>query len=215
MPASRARCSPGASARFETTTAIVRVETPVGDRVDDRLKIAAAAGDQDAEPTAQPSAAASTRSAPCDRRRPRSRPGRRPLRRPATTCRCTALGVTARRTDDDQADAHVEGAKHLVARRSPPCCCSSGRSAEPTTPADRSPRAQPSGSIRGRFSVMPPPVMCASPFTHSPLEQRPHQPQIRSVRREQRVADRRRRARARTCPASSPATSKNTRRASE
>ena len=26
-------------------------------------------------------------------------------------------------------------------------------------------RAQPSGSIRGRFSVMPPPVMCAMPFT--------------------------------------------------
>ena len=50
MPASRARTSPAAPARFEMTTATVASRCPRGDRVEDGLKVAAAAGDEDGEP---------------------------------------------------------------------------------------------------------------------------------------------------------------------
>ena len=49
--------------------------------------------------------------------------------------------------------------------------------------------AQPSVSTRGRFSVMPPPVMCAMPLIWPPPSSGAHDRQIGAVCREQRVAD--------------------------
>ena len=62
---------------------------------------------------------------------------------------------------------------------------------------------------------MPPPVMCAMPLTSPRSSSGRTSLQIRTVRREQRVADRRAELRARTCPARKPRASNSTRRASE
>ena len=69
-----------------------------------------------------------------------------------------------RRAHDDQPDAHVERPQHVVV----------GHAAGPLQPLEerRHPprRASiarvrcPAGSMRGRLSVMPPPVMCAMPL---------------------------------------------------
>ena len=75
--------------------------------------------------------------------------------------------------DDDQADAHVERAEHLVVGDAA-ALCSSRTSAAPSTLRRSISAAQPSGRMRGRFSVIPPPVMCAMPLTSAALEQRAH-----------------------------------------
>ena len=48
MPARRARSSPGASARLEIDDADARIERAGGHRVDDRLQVAAATGNEHA-----------------------------------------------------------------------------------------------------------------------------------------------------------------------
>ena len=187
MPAARARARPGGVGRFEIDDAIVASSAPRRDRVDDRLQIAAAAGDQDAEPAAS------------RRVRVVARP-----RSPATTVAddATRAGLAGARQqrrararrrrgahDDDQADAHVERAEHLVARDARRAAAAAGRAAARPTRADRSRPRSPSGRMRGRFSVMPPPVMCAMPLTSPRSSSGRTSAQIRPVRREQRVAD--------------------------
>ena len=94
-------------------------------------------------------------------RRGRSRSASRRRRRAASASASGAL----RRDHRDQADAAVEGLQHLgvgdpglrrAARRRP---------AAAARRRGRSRRRAPSGRIRGRFSVSPPPVMCARPCT--------------------------------------------------
>ena len=53
MPASRARCRPGRLGPIGNHDRDGGVETPVGNRVDHRLEVGSASGDQDSEPTAR------------------------------------------------------------------------------------------------------------------------------------------------------------------
>ena len=139
-----------------------RLEPAIAHGVDQRLQIRAAARDEHAEP---PASGAAVRH----RRRPalRPRPGRcrrpaRPLLRAAARQRRIGL-----RHRHHHADAHVEGAVLIVGGTSPARPSHSkigGTGHEPC----RTSAAVPSGSMRGRLSVRPPPVMCAMPFTGRP-----------------------------------------------
>ena len=110
-----------------------RVERTALDRVDERLEVAAAPGNEHAD------AAAVDRSTPAigsgHRRRPcaivsdaRGSRARRTARdRPSTCAACV------RRAHDDQADAHVERAQHVVVRHVARCAAATGRSAARST----------------------------------------------------------------------------------
>ena len=139
-----------------------------------------------------------TRSGPpVARRRPR-RCGTAlgsPLRSSMSSTRSASRGGA----HDDQADAHVERAEHLVARdRAALLQQPEDRRHRPRVAIDLGGRSPRAGS-RGRFSVMPPPVMCAMPFTSSRSSSGRIDAQIRAVRRQQRVADGRAELAARTC----------------
>ena len=90
----------------------------------------------------------------------------RPMRRTrlAGAARAAAASASARsaRDDGDQADAAVEGLQHLGLGDAGPRRAASRRPAAAPRRRGRSRRRGPSGRTRGRFSVSPPPVMCAS-----------------------------------------------------
>ena len=68
-----------------------------------------------------------------------------------------------RRAHDNQPDPHVERAKHFVARDAAALAGSAVKIGGTVHARVSIDAAHPSGSTRGRFSVMPPPVMCAIP----------------------------------------------------
>ena len=172
IPASRARCRPGAAGAVRDDDGDGRVEPPRRDGVDDRLQVAAASGDQDAD-RARPRRGV-TRTAPT-----RSPATTKPTRNafgspPSISVFEHPLGV-ARRADDDQADAHVEGAEHLVARDRAALLHAAGRAAAPTQRLRSISAAQPSGRIARQILGDAAAGDVRHPLDPVALEQRPHQ----------------------------------------
>ena len=161
----RALAAPARRARSRSRRAIVASSRPSGDGVDERLEVASR-GPRPARRGGGPPAASSDID---DARRS-----------PATTApmTCTVFaGLRAAAADDaaasasahgdDQPDAHVERAEHVVERHAARACRATRRAAAPATTPRRTSAAVPSGRMRGRLSVMPPPVMCAMPLTQA------------------------------------------------
>ncbi len=63
-------------------------------------------------------------------------------------------------------------ARNISASAMPPRAAASWKSGGTVHARESSAAVRPSGSMRGRFSVMPPPVMCAMPLITAALEQR-------------------------------------------
>src|SRR6185295_10050753 len=124
--------------------------------VDDCLKVAAAAGDQDAEPGGH--------TYLTDRSPATTNPRRNPPRSPACdsilTTRCASLAAQAMTSPTPMLKA-----RNISSVAMPPRRCSTSKIGGTCHERRSISAAQPSGRMRGRFSVMPPPVMCAIPFT--------------------------------------------------
>ena len=181
MPAGRGALEPGRAGAARDDDGDRRVEPAGGDRLDDRLQVAAAARDRGCRDGARTATVTVTsrRSGRC----------RSPEHDAADDGRAGLAGAaqdvqqrdrtSPRRDDREQADAHVERALGIVARHA------AGRHQPRKSGGTVQPRRSiaalvPSGSTRGRLSVMPPPVMCAMPFTQPGAEQRPHDAADRS-----------------------------------
>ena len=157
MPAARARSRPPASARFEMTTAIRRREPTFLDGVDQGLEIAAPARDEDAD--RRMSIHAYTTPSPPARISPmRTAPGS-PVPSQRVDQFASRSGAQARMRPIPMLKVRSMSASGTL-----PVCCSQLKIAG-TCHAERSIAAcVPAGSMRGRLSVIPPPVMCAMPL---------------------------------------------------
>ena len=96
----------------------------------------------------------------------------------------------AGRGDENQSDAHVERAEHLRRRRCRRRAGATRTRAAPSSSPGRVRSRSPSGSMRGRFSAMPPPVMCAMPLIQPRVEERPMTGRYDRCVRRSAVADR-------------------------
>ena len=138
---------------------------------------------------------------------------RRSARRPPRQPRLHAAASSAAQTTI--MPTPILNARNISSARDAAASCSSRKIGGTVHDRRSTSAAHRSGSIRGRFSVMPPPVMCARPFTNPRSSSGRTQRQIRPMRREQRVADRRAEFRNVGVRRQVRATSNSTRRASE
>ena len=198
MPAAAARARPCCRRPVGDHDGDARVEPALGDRVDERLEVAAAAGDQDANRAGGRVAApvGESRTSPHHQRyrTPRSPRSIAPIDRRSSRRRRADRCMTHRHrpapTDDDEADAHVERPQHVVVRHLAGLLQPlEDRRHVPGRAIDHRTRCR-RGRMRGRFSVMPPPVMCAMPLIAPDASSGRITRQIRAMRRQQRVADR-------------------------
>ena len=110
MPAARARSRPAASGLFEMTTAIRASSAAGSDRVDERLQVAAAARDQDAEQRPRGRIIARRSGPPRLRLESARSITASRLTSSASASSSCSVGRGAR---DDQADPHVERPEHV------------------------------------------------------------------------------------------------------
>src|SRR5690242_5517722 len=134
-----------------------RLEAPLANRIDDRLQVRSAAGNEHTEPG--------------DHEYDTTRgPGTTvPIRR-ADSPRCSRAVSTSDSCSGAQTTIRpmpMLNARNISSRATRPRCCRSVKIAGGSHARVSMDAPQPSGRMRGRLSVIPPPVMCASPLTHA------------------------------------------------
>ena len=147
-----------------------RVETAALHGVDERLQVAAAPGDEYAD-----------RRAGCSRlsvvdHAAVTRDGGSPIATapgsPAAASIISAAILVRLRADDHHPDPHVERAQHVVSGTWPVLLEQRKSAGRVHASRSNATGCVPAGKMRGRLSVIPPPVMCAMPLIRPAIEQR-------------------------------------------